>query len=120
MFDSMRRARAREGTESHFSFGSGPVGDTGHLATEAIAAYVDGELRMSAHMRASAHLSRCSLCAAEVDAQVHARKALQASDAPQLPEDLLGDLRSIPQTVTPAADPPDSEGDHRHRRRRLP
>lgn len=116
MFDSMRRARSRGGTESHFSFGSGPAGDTGHLATEAIAAYVDGELRMGAHMRASAHLARCGLCASEVDAQMHARKALQTCAAPQLPEDLLGDLRSIPRTVRAEADSSGSAGENGHRR----
>ncbi len=34
-------------------------GSTEHLASEAIAAYVDGELRMSAYLRAAHHLSIC-------------------------------------------------------------
>ena len=43
-------------------------GSTEHLSTEAIAAFVDGELRMTAHLRAAHHLSLCPQCAAEVEA----------------------------------------------------
>ncbi len=50
---------------------------TEHLATEAIAAYVDGELRMNAYLRAAEHLAKCVDCAAEVDAQQQARIALR-------------------------------------------
>lgn len=44
-------------------------GSTEHLSVEAIAAFVDGELRMNAHLRAAHHLSQCAQCAAEVDDQ---------------------------------------------------
>ena len=44
-------------------------GSTEHLSVEAIAAFVDGELRMNAHLRAAHHLSLCPECAAEVDGQ---------------------------------------------------
>ena len=54
-------------------------GSTEHLSTEAIAAFVDGELRMNAHLRAAHHLSLCAQCAAEVDAQRQARAALRDS-----------------------------------------
>lgn len=54
-------------------------GSTEHLASEAIAAYVDGELRMSAYLRASHHLSICPECAFEVDSQQQARRALRRS-----------------------------------------
>ena len=54
-------------------------GSTEHLSTEAIAAFVDGELRMNAHLRAAHHLSLCPQCAAEVDAQRQARAALRDS-----------------------------------------
>lgn len=40
---------------------------TEHLSIEAIAAFVDGELRMNAHLRAAHHLSLCAQCAAEVE-----------------------------------------------------
>lgn len=50
---------------------------TDHLATEAVAAYVDGELPMKAHLRAASHLSACPQCAAEVDGQCQARAALR-------------------------------------------
>ena len=49
-------------------------GSTEHLSIEAIAAFVDGELRMTAHLRAAHHLSLCAQCAAEVDAQSQARR----------------------------------------------
>ena len=54
-------------------------GSTEHLSTEAIAAFVDGELRMNAHMRAATPLSLCADCGAEVDAQRQARAALRDS-----------------------------------------
>ena len=41
---------------------------TDHLSVEAVAAYVDGELPMKAHLRAAGHLGRCPQCSAEVDA----------------------------------------------------
>lgn len=50
---------------------------TEHLASEAIAAYVDGELRMNPYLRAAEHLARCPECAAEVEAQQQARIALR-------------------------------------------
>src|ERR1700754_5161681 len=45
----------------------GPVGprrfgSTEHLSTEAIAAFVDGELTMKSHLRAASHLSVCPDC----------------------------------------------------------
>ena len=52
---------------------------TEHLSSEAVAACVDGELPMKAHLRAGGHLSLCPQCAAEVDAQSQARAALRES-----------------------------------------
>lgn len=69
---------------------------TEHLATEAVAAYVDGELRMNAYMRASQHLEMCSQCRAEVDAQSAARAALRRSGEITMPARLLGELNQIP------------------------
>ncbi|MGW0022774.1 zf-HC2 domain-containing protein [Rhodococcus sp. NPDC003383] len=73
-------------------------GSTEHLASEAVAAYVDGELRMNAYLRASQHLAMCPECAAEVEAQQQARHALRnaARRAPQMPSSLLGALSNIP------------------------
>jgi hypothetical protein len=71
-------------------------GSTEHLSTEAIAAFVDGELRMTAHMRAAHHLSLCPQCAAEVEAQQQARAALRDSQPIRIPSSLLGMLSQIP------------------------
>jgi hypothetical protein len=71
-------------------------GSTEHLSIEAIAAFVDGELRMNAHLRAAHHLSLCPQCAAEVDDQSRARAALRDSGAIRIPSSLLGMLSDIP------------------------
>jgi hypothetical protein len=70
---------------------------TEHLSIEAVAAFVDGELRMSAHLRAASHLSMCPQCAAEVDAQSQARSALRDSQPIAIPTSLLGMLSQIPE-----------------------
>ncbi|GAB7068927.1 RNA polymerase subunit sigma-70 [Mycobacterium hodleri] len=72
-------------------------GSTEHLSTEAIAAFVDGELRMSAHLRAAHHMSMCPQCSAEVDAQGQARSALRDSCPIRIPSSLLGALSEIPR-----------------------
>ena len=71
-------------------------GSTEHLSIEAIAAFVDGELRMTAHLRAAHHLSLCAQCAAEVDGQSRARSALRDSHPIRIPTGLLGLLSEIP------------------------
>lgn len=71
-------------------------GSTEHLASEAIAAYVDGELRMNAYLRAAHHISLCPDCAAEVDAQQQARGALRRAAEIAMPTSLLGALTQIP------------------------
>jgi hypothetical protein len=71
-------------------------GSTEHLSTEAIAAFVDNELRMSAHLRAAHHISLCPECAAEVDGQRRARAALRDSRPIRIPNKLLGELSQIP------------------------
>lgn len=80
-------------------------GSTEHLSTEAIAAFVDGELRMSAHLRAAHHLSLCPECSAEVDAQGQARAALRDSCPIVVPTGLLGALSQIPHSVVPPQAP---------------
>ena len=71
-------------------------GSTEHLSTEAIAAFVDGELRMNAHLRAAHHLSLCPQCASEVEGQRQARAALRDSRPIRVPTGLLGTLGRIP------------------------
>jgi hypothetical protein len=83
-------------------------GSTEHLSIEAIAAFVDGELRMSAHLRAAHHLSLCPECASEVDAQSQARAALRESCPIAIPNSLLGMLSQIPHR-TPEVTPDVSE-----------
>lgn len=79
---------------------------TDHLASEAVAAYVDGELRMNAYLRAAQHLAACPECAAEVDAQQQARIALRrAAGQVSVPHGLHDSLSRIP-----LAEPPDAAG----------
>ncbi|GBE64319.1 anti-sigma-E factor RseA [Mycobacterium sp. MFM001] len=94
-------------------------GSTEHLSTEAIAAFVDGELRMNAHLRAAHHISLCPECATEVEDQSRARAALRDSSPISIPSSLLGLLSQIPQS------PPDdtfcdplADGSARDRRKR--
>lgn len=95
---------------------------TDHLAVEAVAAYVDGELPMKAHLRASSHLSACPQCSAEVEAQGQARAALRDSRPVTMPSTLMGLLSQIPQSTPaepapPVVDQPDN-GTPRGRRKR--
>lgn len=72
-----------------------------HLATEAVVAYADGELSLSAHQRAAAHLSVCAECAAEVDVQQRARWAVRAAAPLTVPAGLRGMLCRIPDVPAP-------------------
>jgi hypothetical protein len=110
-------------SQSDAPVGPRQFGSTEHLSIEAIAAFVDGELRMNAHLRAANHLSLCPQCAAEVDAQRQARAALRDSCPIVVPSSLLGLLSQIPHH-TPA-EPPDTsqapqlaDGPQRARRKR--
>ncbi|QUD81066.1 hypothetical protein J8M97_14575 [Gordonia polyisoprenivorans] len=69
---------------------------TDHLAPEAVAAYVDEELGMTAHMRATHHLALCPECVAAVEAQTAARTRLRSSGTMPIPTGLLGQLSQIP------------------------
>ena len=71
-----------------------------HLAQEAIAALVDGELSCGAAARAARHLTGCAQCRMAVQAQREAKAALHgtADDVP-VPGDLLSRLRDIPFTA---------------------
>jgi anti-sigma factor ChrR (cupin superfamily) len=93
-------------------------GSTEHLSIEAIAAYVDGELRMKSYLRAAHHLSLCPECAAEVEGQTQARTALRDSLPISMPSSLLGLLSQIPQAAPDDHGAPDgrsrSGGDIEH------
>ncbi len=86
-------------------------GSTEHLSIEAIAAYVDGELRMKAHLRAAHHLTICPQCAGEVESQSQARAALRESMPVSMPSNLMGLLNQIPQSTTPETTPPPGPAD---------
>lgn len=96
---------------------------TDHLSIEAVAAYVDGELPMKAHLRAGSHLTLCQQCAAEVDAQGQARAVLRESRPVTMPSTLMGLLSQIPESTPeePTPGPEDDrpgDGTHRGRRKR--
>ncbi|BBZ00435.1 anti-sigma E factor RseA [Mycolicibacterium fallax] len=104
-------------------------GSTEHLSTEALAAFVDGELPVSAQLRATHHLALCPECSAEVGAQRQARAALRDSTPITAPSTLLGMLSRIPLAPPippddlipdpdPAPQPEDREGRFPWRRRR--
>lgn len=93
---------------------------TDHLSIEAVAAYVDGELPLKAHLRAGSHLSVCQQCAAEVEAQGQARSALRDSRPVTMPTALMGLLTQIPQSTPeePPQQPTDRPDDDTARGRR--
>jgi anti-sigma factor RsiW len=76
-----------------------------HLSSDAVVAFVDGELAHGPHTRATAHVDACPECAAEVVAQRQARSALRAAACPSLPSSLLSSLRAIPQDTELPAPP---------------
>jgi anti-sigma factor RsiW len=125
--DVFRRAfswlPAQFASQSSEPVGPRRFGSTEHLSTEAIAAFVDGELRMTAHLRAGHHLSLCPSCANEVDAQRQARSALRDACPIAMPNSLLGLLSQIPDRnpEAPAAEEAPQqvgEGAGRARRKR--
>lgn len=75
-----------------------------HLQPDAVVAFVDGELTSTAYDRASAHIARCPLCAADTTVQRQARAAVQAAEAPRMPAGLLAALRAIPTDADLPAD----------------
>ena len=110
-------------SQSDAAVGPRQFGSTEHLSTEAIAAFVDGELRMSAHLRAAHHLSLCPQCAAEIEAQRQARSALRDSCPIVVPSSLLGQLSQIPhhtpaEPVDSAQEPQLADDAQRARRKR--
>jgi hypothetical protein len=113
---------AQFASQSDAPVGPRQFGSTEHLSIEAVAAFVDGELRMTAHLRAAHHLSLCQECAAEVEAQRQARAALRDSGSIAIPTSLLGMLSQIPHAPPAPPDEADqpqfADGTPRYRRRR--
>lgn len=70
-----------------------------HLAQEAIAALVDGELLAGPAQRAAKHLLGCAQCRFAVEAQREAKEALNHSADVTVPGDLLSRLQAIPFTT---------------------
>ena len=70
-----------------------------HLAQEAIAALVDGELPAGPAGRAARHLSGCLQCRMAVEAQREAKEALLGSEDVAVPGALLSRLCAIPFTA---------------------
>ncbi len=85
-----------------------------HLSLDAVVAYADGEMSMTAYQRAAAHLVRCGPCAADVAEQTAASHYLRGAQVPTMPSSLFAALTSIPIAVpvTPApSDPWSPPGD---------
>ena len=70
-----------------------------HLAQEAIAALVDGELPAGPASRAARHLSGCLQCRMAVQAQREAKEALHECADVVVPGDLMSRLCAIPFTT---------------------
>jgi anti-sigma factor RsiW len=70
-----------------------------HLAQEAIAALVDGELPAGPAGRAARHLAGCTQCRMAVQAQREAKEALHECAEVAVPGDLLSRLCAIPFTA---------------------
>ena len=70
-----------------------------HLAQEAIAALVDGELPAGPASRAAKHLAGCLQCRLAVEAQREAKAALHESADVAVPRDLMSRLCAIPFTT---------------------
>ena len=70
-----------------------------HLAQEAIAALVDGELTAGPAMRAARHLDGCLQCRLAVQAQREAKDVLHGSKDVAVPGDLMSRLCAIPFTT---------------------
>jgi hypothetical protein len=70
-----------------------------HLAQEAIAALVDGELPAGPAGRAARHLTGCAQCRMAVQAQREAKEALHGSADVAIPGDLMSRLCAIPFTT---------------------
>lgn len=67
-----------------------------HLPLDAIVAYADGEMSLTAYQRAAAHVMRCAGCAGDVAEQTAASQYLRQASLPTMPSSLFDALKSIP------------------------
>ncbi|GAB3305229.1 hypothetical protein EK0264_04575 [Epidermidibacterium keratini] len=69
-----------------------------HLSTEAVAAYVDGELAPVPHERAERHIHECMECAYAVGVQFQCKQSLRSSESDDVsvPQTLMQRLGNIP------------------------
>ena len=70
-----------------------------HLAGEAVAALIDGELSRGAYHRALDHMVRCPECRTAVNAQRQAKDVLVGTGIPAVPNGLLSRLHAVPMTT---------------------
>ena len=77
-----------------------------HLAQEAVAALVDGELPAGAAGRAARHLGSCLECRLAVEGQREAKEALHRCEDVGVPGALLSRLQAIPFTTDVPANGP--------------
>lgn len=87
----------------------GAVGFADHLGLDAVVAFTDGEMSLTAFQRAAAHIVRCPDCAREVEEQTLVRQQLRTAPCPPLPSGLADCLRSIPVAL-PLRDPGTAAG----------
>jgi len=81
-----------------------------HLAGEAIAALVDGELSRVAEQRALDHTARCPECRLAIAMQRQAKAALVEAGIPTVPGGLLSRLNDVPMTTDLGAGGPGGSG----------
>ena len=67
-----------------------------HLMPDAVVAFVDGELSLTARDRAARHIANCLMCAGDTAVQRQARAAVQTAETPSASAGLLAALRNIP------------------------
>ena len=73
-----------------------------HLSLDAIVAYADGEMSLTAYQRAAAHVMRCAACAADVAEQTAASQYIRQAALPSMPGSLFDALKSIPVALPQA------------------
>ena len=77
-----------------------------HLSLDAVVAYADGEMSLTAYQRAAAHVVKCAECAADVAEQTAASQYLRQARMPTMPGSLFDALKSIPVAVPQAGPVP--------------
>ena len=73
-----------------------------HLSLDAVVAFADGEMSLTAYQRAATHVMRCELCAAEVAEQTAASQYIRQAGLPTMPGSLFDALKSIPVALPQA------------------